>query len=378
MRRLMLISAVLLCVCIPVIGSFTQDVLADTLSLPLSLPATINGTTYQHGVVVIFTTGNHTKQWWYYNQTSGQQLYGCTLPLNPTVYTPYNRFDIWYTQARWCSENDYSPGRCSNSSNWYTSNNSNHGFIPYTTINGTNGQAYSDLDWVNTNSGLCYQGTLYRSVNWNSLFPQQLSVVLNPAAGGGVSDYPAGENIYCGIDQYEICEATFDLNTEVTLDAYPNTDYAFAHWDDGTTNLYDNPLTLIMDSAKTLTAKFFRTFRNAVGDFRQSSGDGDECVIYVRNETDILSAACHGEAADCFSQAQSAGYSTGNAPRIGSVIVFDRGSGDLSIGHVGIVTGINGTNVTMQDSNWVAYHTIGNHTVDVSGYSIAGYIYYTP
>lgn len=201
----------------------------------------------------------------------------------------------------------------------------------------------------------------------------QLTININPSAGGTVTSDPAG--IDCPGTS---CEAGFTYNSEVDIEAYPETDWAFAYWDNGTTNLYSNPLTVTMDSAKTLTAKFFGTFRNAAGDFRQSSGDGDECVIYVRNETDILYAACNGEAADCFSQAQSVGYSTGSAPRIGSIIVFNRASGALSSGHVGIVTNINGTEITIQDSNWVAYHTIGNHTVDVSGYSIAGYIYYTP
>lgn len=200
----------------------------------------------------------------------------------------------------------------------------------------------------------------------------QLTIILSPQAGGTVSSYPEG--LSCVDDT---CQGDFSPEN-VSVTATPSTDWAFAYWDDGTTNLYDNPLTVMMNGDKSLTAKFFRTFRNAVGDFRQSSGDGDECVIYVRNETDILYAACNGEAADCLDQAQSAGYSTGSAPMIGSIIVFNRASGALSSGHVGIVTGINGTEITMQDSNWVAYHTIGNHMVDVSGYSIAGYIYYTP
>jgi murein DD-endopeptidase MepM/ murein hydrolase activator NlpD len=49
--------------------------------------------------------------------------------------------------------------------------------------------------------------------------------------GGGVSDYPTGENILCGIDSYEICQASFPLNTQVTLNAYQNEGYEFSHWE---------------------------------------------------------------------------------------------------------------------------------------------------
>lgn len=122
------------------------------------------------------------------------------------------------------------------------------------------------------------------------------------------------------------------------------------------------------------------SFRDAVTDgFRTTSGGGDECVLYVRAETDIPYAACNGEAGDCFSQAQSQGYVSSSTPRVGAIMVFSKvPNTGLQYGHVGIVTAISGTNVTIQDSNWYGDHIIHNHTVDTTNYGIEGYIYPKP
>lgn len=120
------------------------------------------------------------------------------------------------------------------------------------------------------------------------------------------------------------------------------------------------------------------SFRNAVGSFYQSSGTGGQCVIYVRDETEIIYNACHGDAGDCFDQAKTQGYYTSTTvPRLGSIIVFAKTTG-MPNGHVGIVTAINGNNITMQDSNWDLDGNIQNHTVDISSYNIKGYIYHSP
>lgn len=73
--------------------------------------------------------------------------------------------------------------------------------------------------------------------NWYSYYlppppPENytLAMTINPSESGGVSDYPAGENIFCGIDSYEICQASFPSSAEVTLDASPSEGYAFSHW----------------------------------------------------------------------------------------------------------------------------------------------------
>lgn len=222
-------------------------------------------------------------------------------------------------------------------------------------------------------TGLCGVGDTTVGQTYYAYNPQ-LTIIVDPVTGGAVTSDPAG--IDCPDTS---CQANFTINSDVDITATASTDWAFAYWDNGTTCLYDNPLTVTMDWAKTLTAVFFRTFRNAVGDFQITTGD--ECVIYVRNETDILYAACNGEAADCFDQAQTAGYDTGQTPKEGAIIVFDRvPETALDVGHVAIVTNYNGDQVSMHDSNWVGYHAIGDHTetIGTGGYAIKGYIYYTP
>ena len=141
---------------------------AYAFDLPLyTLPATINGVTYQHGAIQVDDNGGTV---WYYNQTPGQQLYmcpcQCPLPLNPTVYPPYNRWDIFFTEATYCT---FSLNSSMTDCTWDTASNSNFGIGigAYAFINGDGGQAYSDMDWVNTDSGLCSQGTLFKSSNWN-------------------------------------------------------------------------------------------------------------------------------------------------------------------------------------------------------------------
>ncbi len=178
-------------------------------------------------------------------------------------------------------------------------------------------------------------------------------------------------NDVCFTDAY--LKGSHDVNLEAGWPQQPNyyqnpsyhCDYYF----------YDNQADVIVNSGF-----FVPTFRNAAAGFRTTSGDGDECILYVRAETDIPSAACTGEAGDCFSQAQAKGYATSTiVPRVGAIMVFAKvPNTSLQYGHVGIVTAIDGTNVTIQDSNWVGYHTIGNHTVNTANYSIVGYIYYAP
>ncbi len=84
-----------------------------------------------------------------------------------------------------------------------------------------------------------------------------LSIVIDPPESGGVASYPEGDGIYCGIDEYEICQVSFNFYEEVILTAYPSdSSWEFSHWDDGLSCYQDNPLTVAMDGSKTLTAVF--------------------------------------------------------------------------------------------------------------------------
>lgn len=86
----------------------------------------------------------------------------------------------------------------------------------------------------------------------------QLNINRSPEAGGGVSDYPTGENILCGIDSYEVCEASFPLNTEVTLDASPNEGYEFSHWEINDLAMadVDGSIDVVMSEDKNVVAVF--------------------------------------------------------------------------------------------------------------------------
>jgi surface antigen len=226
--------------------------------------------------------------------------------------------------------------------------------------------------WHGNYYGLCGVGDVtygtYFSANY---VPQQLTITLSPQAGGSVTSDPTG--LSCSDNT---CQGNF--YGDVSLTATASTGWAFAHWDNGTTNLYSNPLTVTMNSAKTLTAKFFKTFRCAVGDFHQTSGYYGECVLYVRYETGIPWADFNGEADTTFQQAIDNGYATGSEPRESAIVVFDRFS-IPDVGHVGIVTYINGNDIWIQDSNWNLDGYVHNHEMqDITQYSIKGYIYCTP
>lgn len=216
--------------------------------------------------------------------------------------------------------------------------------------------------------------------NFGAHATQQLTTTLDPTTGGGgVASLPFGDGIYCGLGGTPVCQLSYNRYSNVTLEAYPNTNWVFDHWNDGTTNYSSNPLTVNMDAPKSFMAKFFKTFRASAGSFKKNVSDfGDECVIYMRYETDIPYADINGYAYDAYQQAIDAGYATSaTVPKISSIIVF-ASQGSMTNGHVGIVTAINGNNITIRDSNWGLDGNVQEHTVDVTNYTITGYIYHTP
>lgn len=91
-------------------------------------------------------------------------------------------------------------------------------------------------------------------------FGEMLTIIRSPEMGGGVSDYPAGENIYCGISGYNLCQAVFPPDTQVTLDAYPNEGYVFSHWEinNQTMGDVDGEITIAMSEDKEVVAVFKR------------------------------------------------------------------------------------------------------------------------
>lgn len=64
-------------------------------------------------------------------------------------------------------------------------------------------------------------------------------------------------------------------------------------------------------------------------------------------------------------RAAAQGYATGSAPRVGAVGVDTSGP----LGHVFIVTAVNGTTMTISEMNWRGLYVVSSRTIPASGYS---------
>jgi surface antigen len=206
-----------------------------------------------------------------------------------------------------------------------------------------------------------------------------LSVTIDHPAGGTVTSNPASD-FSCSNNP---CQGSFSRG-DVSLSQTASSGWVFAYWSYLNTHYTYSPFVITMDAAKEVIAKFFKTFRNAAGSFYNTSGTyGDgECVTYVNHETGITKVSgvpFSGNANTYYQEAIDEGYQVSDAPQPGSIIVFDIDtSKNMPYGHVGVVTGINGNKVTIQDQNWNRDGLIQSHEIqDITQYNIKGYIYYT-
>lgn len=103
---------------------------------------------------------------------------------------------------------------------------------------------------------------------------------------------------------------------------------------------------------------------------------GNQCVQYVRKESDIEYACCNGYAKNCYSQANDCGYNVGSSPELNSIAVFDSWKGN-PYGHVGIVIGIDSKNhkIKLRHSNWHLNELVSEEWVSTKKYPVKGYIY---
>ncbi|MGW8185223.1 MAG: peptidoglycan DD-metalloendopeptidase family protein [Candidatus Moraniibacteriota bacterium] len=102
----------------------------------------------------------------------------------------------------------------------------------------------------------------YGTIDINQLIVNSsinLKITRSPELGGGVSDYPTGENILCGVDGHNECSASYPLNAEVTLDAYPNEGYEFSHWEINDLAMadVDGSIDVTMSENKNVVAVFY-------------------------------------------------------------------------------------------------------------------------
>jgi len=141
--------------------------------------------------------------------------------------------------------------------------------------------------------------------------------------------------------------------------------------------------TVAVRDSVTSDVVFNGSFRNAVTDgFRFNvnvdRGERGECVLYVRDETDIPYEACHGDADGCLDLAHTAGYATGNVPTVGAIAVFSR-STFPDVGHVALVKEIiSETSILFRHSNYSTYHTVSEETINLTTHPVMGYIYPMP
>jgi len=92
-----------------------------------------------------------------------------------------------------------------------------------------------------------------------------LTITIDPQDSGTVT----GDGINCPDD----CEETYAQDTEVILTAIPNDGWKFECWDDGVTCDNQNPINVVMDENKELTAKLLSsqlTFIRPMDDWNQN------------------------------------------------------------------------------------------------------------
>lgn len=230
---------------------------------------------------------------------------------------------------------------------------------------------YSSIDILNTDSSVWFQNTA------NSSATPKLTINIDPIEGGNVT----GSGISCNVDTSSVCQYPISQVNSATLQANANCGYAFGGWIGK-----ENPHAITPSADTTITAKFYKTFRNAATEgFRKTvSSWGDQCIVYARYETDIPYAACHGDAMDCFGLAKAAGYSTGSVPKVGAIAVFNKDSYP-TVGHDGIVIEvISDTSIKLRHSNWCPAPLDSNceivteDIVNIATKPVMGYIYPTP
>lgn len=92
------------------------------------------------------------------------------------------------------------------------------------------------------------------------------------------------------------------------------------------------------------------------------------CTYYVAS---IRPIPWRGNAGTWLSGARAAGFATGNTPQVGAIIV----TSESAAGHVGIVTAVNGNEITITEMNYHGFGVISSRTISTSYSAIKGYIY---
>lgn len=93
------------------------------------------------------------------------------------------------------------------------------------------------------------------------------------------------------------------------------------------------------------------------------------CTYYVSQRRMI---PWSGNAIAWLSGARSFGYATGSTPQVGAIVVTSEGG---KTGHVGMIDGVNGDQITITEMNYHGFGVISSRTISASYGAILGYIY---
>lgn len=93
------------------------------------------------------------------------------------------------------------------------------------------------------------------------------------------------------------------------------------------------------------------------------------CTYYVAQKRFI---PWSGNAISWLSGARSFGFSTGSTPQVGAIVVTSEGG---RTGHVGMVDGVSGDQITITEMNYRGFGVISQRTISASYGRILGYIY---
>ncbi|MFA6492578.1 MAG: CHAP domain-containing protein [Patescibacteria group bacterium] len=93
------------------------------------------------------------------------------------------------------------------------------------------------------------------------------------------------------------------------------------------------------------------------------------CTYYVSQRRNI---PWSGNAIAWLSGAQRFGFATGSTPQVGSIVVTTEGG---KTGHVGMVDGVDGDQITITEMNYRGFGVISTRTISASYSRIMGYIY---
>ncbi|OGD56342.1 hypothetical protein A2V71_01320 [Candidatus Berkelbacteria bacterium RBG_13_40_8] len=93
------------------------------------------------------------------------------------------------------------------------------------------------------------------------------------------------------------------------------------------------------------------------------------CTYYVSQRRNI---PWFGNAISWLSGARAYGFATGSTPQVGAIIVTSEGG---RTGHVGMVDGVNGDQVTITEMNYAGWGVVSSRTISANYRAIMGYIY---